>query len=89
MGEINSRIVSTAMAGFDGHRGWIYYLAVDPDYRGQQFGRRMMAQAESELKKRGCPKINLQVRTTNKSVISFYERLGFSNDDVVGLGKKL
>jgi ribosomal protein S18 acetylase RimI-like enzyme len=89
VGTISGRIVATVMTGYDGHRGWIYYLAVDPDYRRQQIGRRMMIHAESALKKRGCPKINLQVRTSNQAVISFYERLGFSNDDVIGLGKKL
>jgi ribosomal protein S18 acetylase RimI-like enzyme/phenylpyruvate tautomerase PptA (4-oxalocrotonate tautomerase family) len=89
VGTINGRIIATVMAGYDGHRGWIYYLAVDPDYRRQQIGRRMVERAESALKERGCPKINLQVRTSNQAVISFYERLGFSNDDVIGLGKKL
>jgi ribosomal protein S18 acetylase RimI-like enzyme len=89
VGTINGRIIATVMAGYDGHRGWIYYLAVDPDYRQQQIGRRMVERAGSALKERGCPKINLQVRTSNQAVISFYERLGFSNDDVIGLGKKL
>jgi len=88
VGTVSGRIVATVMAGYDGHRGWIYYLAVDPDYRRQQIGRRMMAKTESALKKRGCPKINLQVRTSNQTVISFYERLGFLNDDVIGLGKR-
>ena len=89
VGTVSGRIVATVMAGYDGHRGWIYYLAVDPDYQRKQIGRRMMAQAGSALQKRGCPKINLQVRTSNQAVISFYERLGFSNDDVIGLGKRL
>ena len=89
VGTDGGRIVATVMAGYDGHRGWIYYLAVDPDYQRKQIGRRMMAKAESALQKRGCPKINLQVRTSNQAVISFYERLGFSNDDVIGLGKRL
>ena len=89
VGTINNCIVATVMAGYDGHRGWIYYLAVDADYRQQRIGRRMMEKAESALKMRGCPKINLQVRTSNRAVISFYERLGFSNDNVIGLGKKL
>jgi ribosomal protein S18 acetylase RimI-like enzyme len=89
VGTDGGRIVATVMAGYDGHRGWIYYLAVNPDYQRKQIGRRMMAKAESELQKRGCPKINLQVRTSNQAVISFYERLGFSNDDVIGLGKRL
>ncbi len=89
VGKINSRIVATVMAGYDGHRGWIYYLAVDPDYQRQQIGRRMMEKAERELQRRGCPKINLQVRTSNQAVISFYGRLGYSDDDVIGLGKRL
>ena len=89
VGTISNRIVATAMAGYDGHRGWVYYLAVDPDYQRKQIGRRMMKKAEAALKERGCPKINLQVRTSNLAVIAFYERLGFSNDDVIGLGKRL
>jgi ribosomal protein S18 acetylase RimI-like enzyme len=89
VGTISKQIVATAMAGYDGHRGWIYYLAVDPDYQRKQIGRRMMEKAEAALKERGCPKINLQVRTSNRGVIAFYERLGFSNDDVIGLGKRL
>jgi ribosomal protein S18 acetylase RimI-like enzyme len=89
VGTISSHIVATVMAGYDGHRGWIYYLAVDPDYQRQQIGRRMMEKAESALQTMGCPKINLQVRTSNQAVIAFYERLGYSNDDVIGLGKRL
>ena len=89
VGEINGRVVATAMAGYDGHRGWIYYLAVDPDHQRQHIGSRMMEKAERELQKRGCMKINLQVRTSNQSVISFYNSLGYSNDDVIGLGKRL
>ena len=89
VGTIDDQIVATVMSGYDGHRGWIYYLAVDPDYRRQQIGRRMMQKVESALKKRGCPKINLQVRTSNRAVMAFYGHLGFLNDDVIGLGKKL
>jgi len=89
VGTVSSRVVATVMAGYDGHRGWIYYLAVDPGYQRQQIGRRMMEKAESALQKRGCPKINLQVRTSNRTVIAFYKRLGFTSDDVIGLGKRL
>jgi ribosomal protein S18 acetylase RimI-like enzyme len=64
VGTVSDGIVATVMAGYDGHRGWIYYLAVDPDYQRQQIGRRMMERAESALQKRGCPKINLQVRSS-------------------------
>ena len=89
VGTIGDRVVATAMTGYDGHLGWAYYLAVDPDYRRQRIGRRMMQKAESALKKHGCIKINLQVRTSNQAVIAFYEHLGFSNDEVIGLGKRL
>jgi 4-oxalocrotonate tautomerase family enzyme len=89
VGTIDDRVVATAMAGYDGHRGWIYYMAVDPDCQRQQIGSRMMQEAESALKKRGCTKINIQVRTSNQAVIAFYERLGFASDEVIGLGKRL
>ncbi|MBW2469042.1 MAG: GNAT family acetyltransferase, partial [Deltaproteobacteria bacterium] len=89
VGTIGSRIVATLMAGYDGHRGWIYYLAVNPDDQRRGVGRHMMEHAEAALKKRGCPKINLQVRTSNPAVISFYEHLGYTKDHVIGLGKRL
>ena len=89
VGIISERIVSTAMAGYDGHRGWVYYLAVDPDYQRKGIGRQMMEKVEKSLRELGCQKINVQVRSSNESVVSFYENLGFSNDDVIGLGKRL
>ena len=89
VGVISSRIVSTVMSGYDGHRGWLYYLAVDPDFQQNGIGRRMVEKAEKELRKLGCRKINLQVRNSNKSMIAFYEHIGFGNDDVLGMGKKL
>ena len=89
VGVIDGRIAATVMAGYDGHRGWIYYMAVDPEYRRQRIGSRMMEKVESVLRQRGCPKINLQIRNSNRDVISFYEHLGFSDDDVIGLGKKI
>ena len=87
--EENARIVGTVMAGYEGHRGWVNYLAVSPDCRGQGLGRQLMQFAEEQLLAIGCPKINLQVRGTNAEVIAFYERLGFRRDDTVGLGKRL
>ena len=89
VGTLARRIVSTAMSGYDGHRGWIYYLAVDPDCRGNGFARQMVARVEQILRTLGCRKINLQVRSSNQSVLSFYEHMGFSVDDVVSLGKRL
>jgi ribosomal protein S18 acetylase RimI-like enzyme len=81
--------IATAMVGFDGHRGWVYYLAVAAGYRQQSFGRALMGEAERLLTARGCPKLNLQVRSTNAEVIAFYRRLGYVQDDVVSLGKRL
>lgn len=89
VGLIDGVVIATAMAGFDGHRGWINYLAVAPEYQRLGIGRRMMAEAEARLRELGCPKINLQIRTSNTGVIEFYEKIGFSLDDVVSMGKRL
>jgi len=89
VGEVGSRIVATAMVGFDGHRGWVHYLGVLPSSQGLGFGRRIMAQAERLLIERGCPKLNLQVRASNQGVIAFYEALGYQVDEVVGMGRRL
>ena len=89
VGVISNHIVSTIMSGYDGHRGWIYYLAVDPDFQKRGIGRRMVEKAEMKLRKLGCSKINLQVRNSNKSVIAFYKHIGFIDDDVIGMGKRL
>ena len=84
-----ARIVGTVMVGYEGHRGWINYLAVEPDGQRVGVGRALMAEAERRLRDVGCPKINLQVRTSNAAVLAFYARLGFAQDDVVSLGKRL
>jgi len=77
------------MAGYEGHRGWINYLAVAPEYRRQGFATRIMREAEGILRDTGCPKINLQIRTSNAGVIEFYKAIGYDIDDVVGMGKRL
>jgi ribosomal protein S18 acetylase RimI-like enzyme len=89
VGEIDGRIVASVMASYDGHRCWVNYLAVDPDSRRRGLGRALMAEVERLVRERGCPKINLQARTTNAAVIEFYKRIGFTVDDVVSLGKRL
>ena len=89
VGEFAGHVAASVMAGYEGHRGWINYLAVAPERRGLGFGRRMMEAAEAELAKLGCPKINLQVRAANREALGFYERLGFRPDDSVSLGKRL
>ena len=83
------RLVGTALAGDDGHRGWVYYVAVDPARRRRGIGARLMKRVEEELARRGCPKLNLQVRATNQEVIAFYERLGYTVEDRVSMGKRL
>lgn len=82
-------LVATAMVGYDGHRGWINYLAVAESHRRRGVGRMLMTEAERALTERGCPKLNLQVRSTNTEVLAFYERLGYGRDDVVCFGRRL
>lgn len=89
VGLLDGQIVATVMVGYEGHRGWINYLAVSPDHQKRGFGRRMMEEAERLLRAEGCPKINLQVRTSNTEVLAFYRAIGFLSDDVVSLGKRL
>jgi ribosomal protein S18 acetylase RimI-like enzyme len=89
VGCSKEEIVATAMAGYEGHRGWVNYLAVAPEHQGKGFGRAIMAEAEKLLAELGCPKVNVQVRGTNASAIAFYERIGYRVEDVAGLGKRL
>lgn len=89
LGIIEGELVATVMGAYEGHLGWANYLAVSESHRKRGLGRKMMAELESRLTVIGSPKINLQVRETNSSVIDFYESLGYSNDHVVGLGKRL
>jgi len=84
-----NRLVGTVMAGYEGHRGWINYLAVAPDQRRRGIAKTMMASAEKRLRALGCPKINLQVRRKNTAVINFYQAIGFGEDEVVSFGKRL
>ncbi|TAL64398.1 MAG: GNAT family acetyltransferase [Burkholderiaceae bacterium] len=89
VGTVDAVLVATAMVGFDGHRGWVYYLAVAPTHRRQSHGRALMQEAEHLLMARGCPKLNLLVRSSNAGVIDFYRRLGYMQDEVVSLGRRL
>lgn len=82
-------LLGTVMVGYDGHRGWVYYLAVDPQRRRAGTGRALMAAAEQWLRDRAVPKLNLMVRGTNRDVVAFYEALGYTDGDVVVLGKFL
>jgi ribosomal protein S18 acetylase RimI-like enzyme len=89
VGQIDDKIIATCMAGYEGHRGWINYLAIDPDYQHRRIATRIMHKAKELLRNAGCPKINLQIRTSNTAVIEFYKSLGFTVDDVVSMGKRL
>ena len=89
VGSLDATLIATAMVGFDGHRGWVNCLAVAVSQRRFSIGRALMHEAERLLTERGCPKLNLQVRSSNLEVIAFYRSLGYATDDVVSLGKRL
>jgi len=89
VGEADGRIVAAAMAGYEGHRGWVNYLAVDPGTRGKGYGRELMAHIERVLEANGCPKVNLQVRADNTEAIDFYRALGYEVDAAISMGKRL
>ena len=87
--EYDGQIIGAVMAGYDGHRGSVNYLAVAPEFQGYGVGRAMMRKLEAGLKAAGCPKLNVMVRTTNSEVRAFYERLGYVTDDVAVLSRRL
>ena len=89
VGLLGARLVGTVMVGYEGHRGWVNYLAVAPDCRRRGLGRRLMGEAERLQRAAGCPKINLQVRSSNADVIGFYRSIGYAVDDVVSMGRRL
>ncbi|WP_341938336.1 GNAT family acetyltransferase [Marinimicrobium sp. C2-29] len=89
IGEVDGKVVASAMAGYDGHRGSVFYLAVSPDYQRRGYGKLMMDRVEGALKAMGCPKLNIVVRSSNEQVLKFYSHLGYALDDVVCLGKRL
>jgi len=89
VGELDGTVMASAMIGFDGHRGWLYYLAVAPEHRGGGHGRTLVETAEELLTARGCPKLNLQVRGGNTGLIEYYRTLGYEEDGAVSMGKRL
>ena len=89
VGVLDGKIIATAIGGYEGHRGWVNYLAVDPAYQRKGFGRQLMLEIEKGLLTSGCPKINLQVRHGNSAALEFYSRIGYKEDIVVSLGKRL
>ena len=89
IGELSEDIVATVMGGYEGHRGWINYLAVSPEHQRKGYARAMMQQVEALILQKGSPKINLQVRSNNIDVIHFYQAIGYDIENAVGLGKRL
>jgi len=89
VGVLADELIASCMAGYDGHRGWIYFLAVKDSFQRKGFASRLIDHAESELIKLGCPKVELMVRKTNKNVISFYQSVGYDSDPVTVLSKRL
>jgi ribosomal protein S18 acetylase RimI-like enzyme len=87
--QAEGKVVGSIMAGYDGHRGWIYSLAVLPEYRRRGLGSRLMRYAEERLKLLGCPKINLQILEENKAVEAFYRKLGYQAEPRTSMGKKI
>jgi ribosomal protein S18 acetylase RimI-like enzyme len=87
--EDDPRLLATAMVGHDGHRGWVYYLAVDPAMRGSGLGRKMMEACEAWARAQRIPKIQLMVRATNQAAVGFYEHLGYIDSEVIVLGRRL
>lgn len=89
IGTLDGEVIASCMAGYDGHRGWMYYLAVKNSHQGKGYASMLVRHIESALIERGCPKVELMVRKTNESVISFYESIGYSFDPVIVLSKRL
>lgn len=84
-----NEVIASAMFGYDGHRGWVNYLAVSPACQRRGHARQLMAHGEALLMAAGCPKLNLQLRSSNSEILDFYQHLGYARDDVVSLGKRL
>ena len=89
VGIADEGIVASVMGGYEGHRGWVNYLAVSPGCQGRGYGRQMMTAIEERLLERGCPKLNLQIRASNQAVVDFYRAIGYREDPVVSMGKRL
>jgi ribosomal protein S18 acetylase RimI-like enzyme len=89
IGLIDGRVIASAMGGYEGHRGWVYYLAVAPEYQRQGLGRQIMSALEARLLEKGCPKINLQIRGNNNEAMAFYDKIGYKIEDRISMGKRL
>ena len=89
VGELDNHLIASVMGGYDGHRGWMYYLAVSPKHQRCGYARELISHLEQKLIALGCPKLNLQIRTDNIAVQEFYHEIGFTEDATVSMGKRL
>ena len=89
VGYLEDKLIASVMAGYDGHRGWINYFAVHPDFQERGYGKQLMDNVENGLRELGCPKINLQIREGNDKVFTYYQKLGFVEEKRINMGKRL
>ena len=89
VGELDNHLIASVMGGYDGHRGWMYYLAVSPKHQRCGYAREIISHLEQKLIALGCPKLNLQIRSDNIAVQEFYHEIGFTEDATVSMGKRL
>ena len=89
VGYLEDKLIVSVMAGYDGHRGWINYFAVHPDFQAKGYGKQLMDNVENGLRELGCPKINLQIREENDKVFTYYQKLGFVEEKRINMGKRL
>lgn len=86
---VGDKVVGTTLAGYDGHRGWLYSVTVHPEYRGAGIGTRLVRHAEEALTRLGCVKINLQILEANRAVTAFYRSLGYAVEERISMGRKI
>jgi ribosomal protein S18 acetylase RimI-like enzyme len=89
VGELDGQVIASVMFGYEGHRGWMNYLAVAPQYQSKGYAHALIETGEALLLAAGCPNISLQVRSSNAKVIAFYQSLGYAQDEAISLGKRL
>ena len=89
VGQLEEKLIASVMAGYDGHRGWINYFAVHPDFQSRGYGKQLMDNVENRLRELGCPKIILQIREGNDKVLSYFQKHGFVEEKRINMGKRL
>jgi len=89
VGELDKQLMASVMGGYDGHRGWMYYLAISPKHRRCGYASELISHLEQKLIALGCPKLNLQIRKDNIAVQEYYHAIGFTEDAAVSMGKRL